>query len=253
MPGYPSSPRTSWPGAGGLSEYNSIRAAAKAGELPFRYETTVGAALPILKTVRGLRQSGDRIRSITAVLSGTLSFVFRRLSQGAPFSRAVREARDQGFTEPHPREDLSGADVARKLLILLREAGFDMEPDAIPVESLVPGELAQVENPEDFLVGLEDFDGIWAERIQKAEGRCLAYTARFEGGVARVGVTALPESHPLSGLRPTENRVVLFSDRYPDVPLTIAGPGAGREVTASGVVADLLSAIRERYGPRRVA
>jgi len=240
-------------GSGPLSQYRSIRDAARDTGLPYRYETTVGAALPILRTVRELRQGGDRFRRISGVLSGTLSFVFARLAEGAPFSRAVREARDRGFTEPHPREDLSGTDVARKLLILLREAGFEMEADAITVESLVPRPLAQVDDPEAFLDGLESVDGLWAARVREAEGNPLAYVAWFDGGGAEVGVRALPSHHALSALRPTENMVVLETDRYPDVPLTIAGPGAGREVTASGVMADFLSAVREHYGARRVA
>jgi len=240
-------------GSGTLAQYRSIRDAVPNGDPPFRYEATVGAALPILRTVRELRQGGDRFRSISGVLSGTLSFVFAKVGAGASFSQAVREARDRGFTEPHPREDLSGTDVARKLLILLREAGFELEPDAIPVESLVPDDLAQEDDPETFLDGLRSFDGLWATRIREADGKTLSYVAWFDGERAGVGVRTLPTDHPLSALRPMENMVILETDRYLDVPLTIAGPGAGREVTASGVLADFLAAIRERYGARRVA
>ncbi len=240
-------------GSGPLAEYQDIKRAAFENKMPYRYETTVGAALPILKTVRELRRSGDRFRKIEGVLSGTLSFVFAKLAEGTPFSEAVREARDKGFTEPHPREDLGGTDVARKLLILLREAGYDLEPCSIPVESLVPESLKSIEDPEEFLDGLVEFDDAWASRLKKVGGGSLGYVAWFQDGKAGVGVRAIPEGHPLFALRPTENRVVLTSDLYPEVPLTIAGPGAGREVTASGVVSDLLEAIQERYGGRRVA
>ena len=240
-------------GSGPLAEYQDIRRAASERGMPYRYETTVGAALPILKTVRELRRSGDRFRRIEGVLSGTLSFVFAKLAQGIPFSEAVHDARDKGFTEPHPGEDLSGKDVARKLLILLREAGYELEPESIPVESLVPESLRRIDDPEEFLIGLKEFDGVWASRLHQATGGSLGYVAWFQGGRAGVGIREIPEGHPLFALKPTENRVVLTTDLYPEVPLTIAGPGAGREVTAQGVVCDLLEAISQRYGARRVA
>ena len=148
---------------------------------------------------------------------------------------------------------MSGADVARKLLILLREAGFELEPEAIPVESLVPEALSKVEDPQDFLEGLRAFDDQWAHRIREAEGKILSYVAWFDGEKAGVGVKTLAHEDPLSTLRPTENMVALRSDWYPDVPLAISGPGAGREVTASGVLVDFLAVVRERYGNRRVA
>lgn len=239
--------------SGSLEAYRSLQRVAAEGSLPYRYETTVGAALPILKTVRDLRRAGDRFKTITAVLSGTLSFVFGMLAEGASFSEAVRAAREAGLTEPDPRADLTGADVARKLLILLREAGYDLEPDAIPVESLVPESLAHTTDPEAFLLGLKKFDAFWSTRRPEGASHQLAYVAWFEGESAGVGVLSLSPDHPLFGLKPTENRVVFTTDRYPSVPLTIAGPGAGREVTASGVIADLLGAIRDRYGQRRVA
>jgi aspartate kinase len=239
--------------SGSLAEYRGIREAAQDAGIPFRYETTVGAALPILRTVRDLKAGGDQVRNITGVLSGTLSFVFAKLAEGIPFSQAVRQARDSGFTEPHPRDDLTGGDVARKLLILLRETGLDLEPDAIPVESLVPSSLSEEDDPEKFLEGLEEFDHLWADRVREAEGKSLSYLAWFDGTKAGVGVQDLPAQHPLARLRATENMVLIESDRYPEIPLTIAGPGAGREVTASGVLADFLDAVRVGQGRRRVA
>jgi aspartate kinase len=240
--------------SGSLSTYQHLESAARERGVPLRYETTVGAALPVVRSVRELWETGDRVRTVEGVLSGTLSFVFSRLAEGVAFSAAVREARDLGFTEPHPGEDLSGADVGRKLLILCREAGFRLEPADIRVESLVPDALAGEKDPEAFLKGLEAYDAEWLDRVEGAGGSPLTYLARFgeEGGV--VGISVLDPEHPLSGLRATENRVVLQTDRYPDVPLTISGPGAGWEVTASGVLADFLGVVRtEVPRGRRVA
>jgi aspartokinase/homoserine dehydrogenase 1 len=234
-----------------LSTYHRIRGAARKAGVPFRYETTVGAALPVVRAVRELRESGDQIRRIEGVLSGTLSFVFDKLGQGVPFSKAVREARERGFTEPHPGEDLSGADVGRKLLILCREAGFDLEAGSIQIESLVPEALAREEDPEAFLTGLESCDEEWKARMAEAGGGRLAYVAQFHGEGGTVGVKTLPAGDPMAALRATENMVVVETDRYAELPLTISGPGAGWEVTASGVLADLLAAIRERY-PKKV-
>jgi aspartokinase/homoserine dehydrogenase 1 len=239
--------------SGRYSDYVRLQDSARSGRAPFRYETTVGAALPILGTVRNLRLGGDRVRTVTAVLSGTLSYVFGEMALGAPFSSAVAEARRKGFTEPHPREDLDGADVARKLLILLREAGLGLEPDAVPVESLVPEPVSREEDPERFLEGLGAADDLWRQRVGEAGRNRLTYLAWFDGSRSGVGVRVLSEDHPLASLRPGENMVVLTTDRYPDVPLTIAGPGAGREVTASGVFTDLLAAIRDSYGCPRAA
>jgi aspartokinase/homoserine dehydrogenase 1 len=239
--------------SGALSTYQALDGLAREGGVPLRYETTVGAALPVVRSIRELYETGDRVRRVEGVLSGTLSFVFNRLREGAPFSQAVREARDKGFTEPHPGEDLSGADVARKLLILCREAGFHLEPADIQVESLVPEALSGQGDPELFLEGLKAYDQDWRDRLDEAGDRPLTYLARYGGEGGAVGCCALDPYHPLAGLRATENRVVLQTDRYPDVPLTISGPGAGWEVTASGVVADLLEVIRRGGRRRRVA
>ena len=231
----------------GLDAYLRLLDLFRDRGVPYRYETTVGAALPILRTMEELRRGGDRILSVQAVLSGTLSFVFQQVNEGASFSEAVTAARERGFTEPHPREDLSGRDVARKLLILLREAGLQMEPDQIPVESLVPAGLEREEDPDAFLRLLTPHDVSWESRTDAARdaGERLVYLARFDGTDARVGVSSIAEDHPLASLNGTENMVVLKTERYGDVPLTIAGAGAGPEVTASGVLADIVAASRE--------
>jgi aspartate kinase len=235
--------------SGRYSEYRSLRAASVLHGAPLRFETAVGAALPILGAVRARRLSGDTLQRVEAVLSGTLSFVFAKLCEGLPFSRAVEDAMKAGFTEPDPRQDLSGSDVARKLLILLREAGSELEPGDIPVESLVPPELGEISDPREFIRDLAAHDDLWVERMREArkEGGVLGYTASFEGWRAFVGPRVLAEDHPLAILRATENGVLLWTDQYPQVPLSIGGPGAGPRVTASGVLSDILSAVSERY------
>ncbi len=230
--------------SGSGADYRTLLELARTERVSYRYETTVGAALPVLATLADLRDSGDRIRRIEAVLSGTLSFLFQRLNQGTPFSAAVREARDQGYTEPHPVDDLKAADSARKLLILLREAGIAWEPERVTVRGLVPPELAQERDPERFLKGLEHHDEEWALRVAAADrqGLKLACLAEFDGKSARVGLTQVPAADPFAQLGAGENLVRVWTQRYQPVPLSIAGPGAGSEVTAAGLLTDLIKA-----------
>lgn len=233
-------------GAGRLSNWRLLRDLSRSGGAPWRYETTVGAALPVLGTVADLRKTGDRLRSVSAVLSGTLAFVMSRVEAGIPFSEAVRDAWLRGYTEPHPKEDLSGEDVARKLLILLREAGYEIEREDVAVEPLLPGGLPDEPDPERFLDALAPQDGIWdGWGNQGNRGKRLLYVASFDGTSARVGVEALPADHPVARGGPGENVVVFRTERYSDLPLTVAGPGAGPHVTATGVLADLIAAARE--------
>ena len=230
-----------------LAQYRRVRDASARSGAPYRYETTVGAALPVLGPIADLARSGDRILGLDAVLSGTLSFVFGRVNEGERFSAAAREARGLGLTEPHPRDDLSGADVARKLVILLREAGFALELGDVVVERIVPPAVAAENDPERFLERLAAEDERWARRAADAaaRGRRLVHCATFDGAAARVGVREAAADDPLARARRGENVVVCRSERYRDVPLTIAGPGAGPEVTAAGVLVDLLAAARE--------
>ena len=237
-------------GAGRLSGWRHLRDLSRAGGVPWRYETTVGAALPVLGTVADLRKTGDRLRSVSAVLSGTLAFVLSRLEAGSAFSEAVRDAWRRGYTEPHPREDLSGEDVARKLLILLREAGYELEREDIQVEPLLPGGLPDEPDPERFLDALGPRDQAWEEPVTRARrrGERLLYVASFDGRSARVGVAPIPVHHPVARGGPGENVVVFRTERYSDLPLTVAGPGAGPHVTATGILADLIAAAREIRG-----
>lgn len=228
--------------AGPLSGYRSL-----AGHHALFHETTVGAGLPVVRTLHDLIDSGDKLRRVEGLLSGTLGFLMDRLSNGVRFSAAVREAYDLGYTEPHPSEDLGGADVARKLLILARTAGMEIEPDAVSVEPLLPeGPWASLELDQ-LWTKLEELDEEFAQRQQRAEneGAKLCYLARLDETSAQVGLSHVGPDHPCSSVRGTENVIAFYTDRYQDLPLTVRGPGAGAEVTAAGVFADILRAASE--------
>ena len=237
--------------SGSQASYAALQQLAGRHGAPYCYETTVGAALPVLGPLADLVHSGDRVRRIEALLSGTLSFIFHRLNNGERFSVAVREARARGYTESHPGSDLAGADSGRKLLILLREAGLPWEPEQVTVENLVPPELTAESDAERFLAGLAAHDAVWAERAEAAHRRSLrlAYLARFDGRRAQVGVTHVAASDPFALLAPGENLIRIWTDRYHPVPLSIAGPGAGPELTAAGVLTDILKAAQELLHP----
>lgn len=225
-------------------QWQTLQQLARKRNIAYRYETTAGAALPVIGPLRDLLQRGEHIKRIEAVLSGTLSFIFQRLNYGLRFSEAVREARARGYTEPHPANDLSGSDCARKLLILLRETGFQWEPERIRTASLLSAELATETDPEKFLSALTAHDHEWLQRVKAAHKRSLrlAYLARFDGRNASVGVTHIGASEPFALLEPGENLVRIWSDHYDPVPLSIAGPGAGPALTAAGVLSDILQA-----------
>jgi homoserine dehydrogenase len=211
-----------------------------------RYEATVGAGLPVLSTLQALLDSGDQIVRIEAALSGTLGFLASELEQGAAFSAAVRDAHARGYTEPDPRDDLSGADVARKALILARTCGLDWEADAIPPEALFPAELATVSRAE-FMARLDELDAAMAAQVSAARraGNVLRYVATITPAGAQVGLRSLPADHPLAGLRGADNLISFTTARYAERPLVVRGPGAGLAVTAAGVLGDLVATARE--------
>lgn len=203
-------------------------------------EATVMAGLPVISTLRDLLRTGDAIRSIEGVFSGTLAFVFDRLAAGTPFSAAVRQARALGYTEPDPRDDLCGADVARKLLILARECGAELELSDVQVESLVPSSIAASASVEEFLVALEAFDGEWQRRSAAASsqgGARLAFVARFDAASGRCECRA-EASNKFDALA-TDNIVLFTTARYAKRPLIVQGPGAGPEVTSAGMLSDI--------------
>jgi aspartokinase/homoserine dehydrogenase 1 len=228
--------------SGTYSAYEALREMARQGSTNFLYETTVGAALPVIQTLRDLIDTGDRIRSVEGILSGTLGYLFNQFDGSTPFSRIVRDARSSGYTEPDPREDLSGMDVARKLTILAREFGQRIEIGDFSVESLVPAELAHV-SVDEFLDRLSEYDDQFLALYEKARSRnCnLRYVGRLDAkGSASVGLDMVPANHPFSRIRFTDNIIQFTTARYSDNPLVVQGPGAGPEVTAGGVFADLL-------------
>lgn len=228
-------------GAGPLARYHAIRAAAAGSGARFRYEATVGAGLPVITTLRDLVDTGDEVLAVDGIFSGTLAWLFNKYDGQVPFSELVRQARAMGYTEPDPRDDLSGVDVARKLVILAREAGRELSLEQVEVESLVPEALRQA-SVEDFMGGLQDVDAVFAERLAqaKARGAVLRYVAQLSQDHAKVGLVELPVSHGFANLRLTDNVVQFTTRRYCDNPLVVQGPGAGPEVTAAGVFADLL-------------
>ncbi|MBL6990215.1 MAG: bifunctional aspartate kinase/homoserine dehydrogenase I [Bacteriovoracaceae bacterium] len=207
------------------------------------YETTVGAGLPVISTLKDILMTGDRIIEIEGVLSGTLSYIFNKLSDGHKFSTIVKEAKELGYTEPDPREDLSGLDVTRKIVILAREMGLDVKVEDIPTENLVPSELASIEDIDEFLEALKEYDVDMDTPIKKAQenNNVLRYVGCIKSdGTCDVSLKAYPKEHPFSHLRGSENIIAFKTKRYNEYPLIIQGPGAGAEVTAAGVFADLL-------------
>lgn len=228
-------------GASGGNNYRQIRDAfAKTGR-HWLYNATVGAGLPVNYTVRDLRDSGDSILAISGIFSGTLSWLFLQFDGTVPFTELVDQAWQQGLTEPDPRADLSGQDVMRKLVILAREAGYDIEPNQVRVESLVP-ERCETGSVDQFFEDGEPLNELMLQRLEAAQemGLVLRHVARFDvNGKARVGVEAVRPDHPLASLLPCDNVFAIESRWYRDNPLVIRGPGAGRDVTAGAIQSDL--------------
>ncbi len=228
--------------SGALEYYRRLQEARRAGATHYLYEATVGAGLPVIHTLRDLRETGDEILRIEGIFSGTLAYLFNVFEGKARFSEIVAEARARGFTEPDPRDDLSGMDVARKLIILGREMGLALELKGVKVESLVPAGLAGG-SIEEFMKRLPAYDDAMTQRLAAARGRgkVLRYTGTLSAaGEASVGLTELDAHHPFANIALTDNVVRFATRRYCDNPLIVQGPGAGPEVTAGGVFADLL-------------
>ena len=223
-------------------EYERIQAARRAAGSHYLYEATVGAGLPVIQTLRDLRETGDEIRRIEGMFSGTLAYLFNTWDGSEAFSSVVRRAKSLGYTEPDPRDDLSGMDVARKLIILAREIGLRMELDEVKVESLVPAGLKGC-GIDDFLERLAESDAAMLARLRDAQSRdhVLRYVGSVDAkGRAEVGLVELPKSHSFANIALTDNIVRFETARYDRNPLIVQGPGAGPAVTAGGVFADLL-------------
>lgn len=229
--------------SGLYAEYIALQRTALKRGVKFLYETNVGAGLPIINTIQGLMSSGDKFLKIEAILSGTLSYIFNSFGPGIRFADVVKEAKAKGFTEPDPREDLSGADVARKILILAREVGVPLESTDVHVAQLLPENCLAAPTVEDFFEELIVSDDYFAklQADAEAQGEKLRYIATLENGKAVVQLRTVDASHPFYTLSGSDNIVSFTTERYKDRPLVIKGPGAGAEVTASGVFADIMS------------
>lgn len=224
------------------NNYKKLKETALAHGVKFRFETNVGAGLPIIGTINDLVHSGDRILKIEAVLSGTLNFIFNELSADVPFSETVRRASVEGYSEPDPRIDLSGMDVVRKLVILAREAGYKVEQEDVEKHLFVPEEYFEG-SVDDFWKKLPELDGQFeAERkVMEKNNMRWRFVAKLEAGKTSVSLQKVPHDHPFFKLAGSNNIVLLTTERYKEYPMLIQGYGAGASVTAAGVFANVMS------------
>jgi aspartokinase/homoserine dehydrogenase 1 len=232
--------------AGSLGYYKTLTGFSRERGIPYLYETTVCAGLPVISVLRDLFLSGDKVRRIEAVLSGTLSYIFNNYDGSKPFSALVREAKAKGYTEPDPRDDLNAMDAARKALILARECGLSLEFSAVDIEPILPPSCFKADNVEAFFSELEKSDRDFEKRRAEAaaEGKSLRYIAIIEEGAAKLSLRAESPGSPFLSLVDSDNIVVITSDRYSSLPMVIKGPGAGAQVTAGGVFADIVRIAR---------
>ncbi len=223
------------------AEWREAQLAARTGEVPYFYETTVGAGLGIVDTLRNLLRTGDSINAIEGVLSGTLAFVFNSMRDGSSFSQAVLNARELGYTEPDPRDDLSGSDVARKLVVLAREIGLDADPSVATVESLFPDALRDL-SVQEFIQRLPELDDSWRARLASSAGP-LQYVARLSSdGAIRAGIEPIPVASPFAELQGPSLAIAFHTKRYSPQPLIIRGPGASADITVAVLLADVVRA-----------
>ncbi len=225
-----------------MAYYREMRETANHTFRKFLYETNVGAGLPVIDTLHALIRSGDKLATFEGILSGSLSMIFGLLEDGLPFSEAVDKAMQLGFTEPDPRDDLSGMDVARKLLIIAREVGMELELGDVGIEPVIPGGFAASTGVDSLVSELRQLDDDFAEKVSEAQagGAVLRYVGRITGDRCQVSVEAVPLDRPLAAIRDGENALVLHTRYYQPIPLVLRGYGAGAEVTAAGVFADVL-------------
>ena len=225
-----------------FSNYRKLKELSKKYNAPFLFETNVGAGLPIIDTLKHLIASGDKINKIQAVLSGSLNFVFNNFNDSCTFHDIVKQAQEEGYTEPDPTIDLSGVDVMRKILILARESGYELELEAIENDAFLPAACMQTNTNEAFFESLKKHESDFQERYAIAKGNDskLKYVAQFEQGKAKVGLQEIPKGHDFYNLEGSDNIVLFYTERYPHQPMIIKGAGAGAAVTASGIFADII-------------
>ena len=232
--------------SGSLNYYRKLTDYSRERRIPYLYETTVCAGLPVISTLRDLHLSGDRVRRIEAVLSGTLSFIFNNFDGKKTFSALVRDAKARGYTEPDPRDDLNAMDAARKALILARECGISLEFANVKIEPILPPACFKAKTVDAFFTELEKSDNAFEKRraAAAAKGMALRYVAVIEEGAAKLAIRSEPANSPFRTLVDSDNIVVITTDRYSKLPMVIKGPGAGAQVTAGGVFADIVRIAR---------
>lgn len=241
-------------GAGPYSRYEKILQAAKNGKSTFLFEATVGAGLPIIAPLQNLRRAGDEVKAVEGIFSGTLSYIFNTWKPGMKYSDVVTDAKNKGFTEPDPRDDLGGTDVQRKVTILARELGLKIELDDVPVESLVPEKLQNWEPPagvplaDAFIEELKNYDDDMTKMIESADAanEVLRFVGKIDlvAGNASVKLARFPKDHPFAGTAFADNIAAIDSTWYSPRPLVIQGPGAGAAVTAAGVFGNIIESMK---------
>ncbi len=230
-------------GSGPYDRFKKLKATAFKNGIKYLFETNVGAGLPVITTLNDLMQSGDKVLKIEGVLSGTLSYIFNNFKEGTSFSSVVKTANEKGFTEPDPRDDLNGMDVARKILILSREVGYDIELADVQIENILPKACLEAKSVDDFFIELEKENQHFEKLLEKAtaDNKVLRFIAKMEDGKATVSLQSVDMSNPFYSLSGSDNMISFTTDRYNERPLVIKGPGAGAEVTAAGVFAEIIS------------
>ncbi|KLT64797.1 bifunctional aspartate kinase/homoserine dehydrogenase I [Pedobacter sp. BMA] len=227
----------------GYAQYKSFKDTARKFGVDFYYETNVGAGLPIIRTLKELMMSGDKVARIEAILSGTISYIFNNFKGEAGFYETVKEAQDLGYTEPDPRDDLNGKDFMRKMLILARDAGYPLEAENVKIDNILPEACLKADTVEDFYTELKNNAAYFEDLKNRAasEGKVLRYIGKLEDGDVEISLQMVDDSHPFYMLSGSDNIISFTTDRYKSRPLVVKGPGAGAEVTAAGVFADIIN------------
>jgi aspartokinase/homoserine dehydrogenase 1 len=229
--------------SGTFEQYKLFRDSARLHGVDFFYETNVGAGLPIVKTLKDLMLSGDRIIKIEAILSGTISYIFNHYKGDNSFHDVVKQAQEKGYTEPDPRDDLRGTDFMRKMLILARDAGYALDPEDVIIENMLPQACLQAKSVDDFYYALKSEHAFFEDMKSKAEHdkKVLRYIGKLENGQVKISLQMVDETHPFYALSGSDNIISFSTERYSERPMVVKGPGAGAEVTAAGVFADIVN------------